>query len=119
MDVELFNSNSPCFNFLQRPQLSRKTRKRATNICRPKDRGNNFLEVGCCAPLPDTINIIVSEGYQFDDCDCAIGRDVGNYHLVGGGLNMLSQKFGYSSYFSIISLLFFFFQSYINGSINL
>ena len=61
---ELFNSNPPCLNFLQRHQLSRKARKRATDIRRLKDGGNNFLEVGCPAPLPDTMNTIVPEAYQ-------------------------------------------------------
>ncbi|KAA0042986.1 putative disease resistance protein [Cucumis melo var. makuwa] len=61
---ELFNSNPPCFNFLQRHQVSRKARKRETDICRLKDCGNKFLEVGCPAPLPDTKNTIVPKGYQ-------------------------------------------------------
>ncbi|XP_038901764.1 disease resistance protein At4g27190-like [Benincasa hispida] len=61
---ELSNSNPSCINLLQRHQLSRKTKKRTIHVLELINKRNNFVEVGCPAPLPDTENTIIPDGYQ-------------------------------------------------------
>ena len=71
------NSSTPsAFNFIDRYQLGRKTKKKIEALHELIAKRINFVEVGYPAPLLETKNIIVPSGYQVLESKISMAKQI-------------------------------------------